>query len=54
MHIFKKTSKHLNKNSLDVILDFISQEKPEIEENNFEDMEVNEEENSEIGDMKDS
>jgi hypothetical protein len=31
MHIFKKTSKHLNKDSLDVVLDFLSDEKVNID-----------------------
>jgi hypothetical protein len=38
MHIFKKTSKHLNKDSLDVVLDFLSDEKVDMkQDNDFED-----------------
>jgi hypothetical protein len=32
MHVFKKTSKHLNKDSLDVVMDFLSDEKMEVNE----------------------
>jgi hypothetical protein len=54
MHIFKKTSKHLNKGSLDVVLEFLSDEKMEVDNgNDFEDVEDDSEADKD-GDMNDS